>query len=313
MYSPLGLRERRERGDPLILVWSLVFCVLKLFGSFPHRREISCSISVSATELLLPTSHCRSLAPSPSLLFPSSHTFLDGSTPCLIALEERSPVQKPKGPRIKSLPRLLTSVPGGRCSSYLCPWDMFGRECPVLACHTAYVLLLSMGWAYSLSTASEVSFSWIYSKLFFFNLSSFSPFWDEASFFSFYNIGSHWKRNLSLLKVEDSLLIYFLHLPYCSLWSKGQGWEPVQECCTRAFQGSDRGEWVLVPSREGTMSMFLDDDGDTHAHYQDRLWHLFACRASRVASTPLCGVAEEPFWAKSRLGIDNGLSWLFCS
>lgn len=59
-------------------------------------------------------------------------------------------------------------------------------------------------------------------SIIFLYLSSFSPFWMKPPFLLSIT-GSHWKRNLSLLKVEDNLLIYFLHLPYCSLYSRVQG------------------------------------------------------------------------------------------
>lgn len=40
---------------------------------------------------------------------------------------------------------------------------------------------------------------------------------------------------------------------------------------------------------------------------------ISACRASRVVSISLCGMEKEPFWAKSRHGIDNSLMQFFCS
>lgn len=147
---------------------------------------------------------------------------------------------------------------------------MFGGVYPSLS--SAYYLVFSVSWAYSLSTTWEMSFSWIYSELVVFCNSfcfSFSGMC-SLSLLSIKNEVTGSKHHL-LLEMKNSLLIHSSHLLYYNYCSK------LQECCIQCIFRPRVG-------RMGTGAK-LQRQCPVSLHFrwwwrQKRFLHLFACRAS---------------------------------
>lgn len=141
----------------------------------------------------------------------------------------------------------------------------------------------------------------------FFSLPSFSRFWDAGSF-SFYNQGSHWQRNPSLLKMED--IAYLLTSP--TFHAVGPAPKCKSVCCTLCVSGLRLGR-VGIGAKWRRHRVCFWMMMETVRPSTSRGCGISACTASRVASTPVRGVEKEPFWAKSRHGIEHSLSQFFCS
>lgn len=92
-----------KRSQNMFLVWergreglSGFQCAQSLWLISTQEGNVTLHVGLSNKLLLVPTPTACSWLPIPRLLFTSSHTFQDSSTPCLIVLEEWSAIQGPK-------------------------------------------------------------------------------------------------------------------------------------------------------------------------------------------------------------------------
>lgn len=235
--QPSVWERGREEGGSLIRVSSLVFSVLKVFGSFLHWRELP--RSMCRPQQWCPPQMARPRhRPSPCLLFPSSHIYQKSSSSCPIVLEGWSPKPRPKGHKTGPLHVCQLWIPGECCLHFIVP---IGHVCQG-ACSPLPTSLPTFFFLWAENILSQppekyLSLEFTPNEMLFFSLSSFSLFGDVGSFSSFCNKGSRWKRNRSLLKKED-ITSSFISLTVHPA-------APAPRCKSvagRVFQGSGWGE-----------------------------------------------------------------------